>query len=121
MAAQPGRDEMVADVAAGKMTQAAAARQLNTTPKTVGTWVERFRREQHEPVTTASSGPARAKSPAHVARNAAPERGQLGLPIGSNSDGGEGAAHKASSGSSSAEPVEPALVAKLWQHAADLS
>jgi len=37
-----GREAMVRSVAAG-LSQAAAARQFNTTPKTVAKWVERFR------------------------------------------------------------------------------
>jgi transposase len=56
LAALPGRAEMVAAVAAGKMTQAEAARRLNTTPKTVASWVERFRREQQEQEPAAASG-----------------------------------------------------------------
>src|ERR1700731_2553769 len=38
-----GREEMVRAVADRGLSRAAAARQYNTTPKTVGKWVERFR------------------------------------------------------------------------------
>jgi Helix-turn-helix domain len=61
LAALPGRAEMVAAVAAGKMAQAEAARQLNTTPKTVATWVKKFHREQ-EPAATSGSDQATAAS-----------------------------------------------------------
>jgi transposase-like protein len=37
-----GREEMVRAVVDRGMTKAAAARQFNTTPKTVGKWVDRF-------------------------------------------------------------------------------
>jgi leucine-zipper of insertion element IS481 len=37
-----GREEMVRAVADRGISKAAAARQLNTTPKTVGKWVDRF-------------------------------------------------------------------------------
>jgi transposase-like protein len=40
-----GREEMVRVVVDGRLTNAAAGRQFNTTPKTVAKWVERFRRE----------------------------------------------------------------------------
>ena len=38
-----GREAMVRAVVDYGLTQAAAARQFNTTPKTVGKWVKRFR------------------------------------------------------------------------------
>ena len=38
-----GREEMVRAVVDDGLSKAAAARQFNTTPKTVGKWVERFR------------------------------------------------------------------------------
>ena len=40
-----GREAMVRCVEAG-LSKAAAARQFNTTPKTVAKWVERFRAER---------------------------------------------------------------------------
>src|SRR5258708_4316234 len=40
-----GREQMVRLVLENGLPQAAAARRFNTTPKTVGKWVERFRRE----------------------------------------------------------------------------
>jgi transposase InsO family protein len=40
-----GREQMVRAVVEGGLSQAAAARQFNTTPKTVGRWVKRFRAE----------------------------------------------------------------------------
>jgi len=41
-----GREEMVRAVVDRGMTKAAAARQFNTTPKTVGKWVDRFLAER---------------------------------------------------------------------------
>ena len=40
-----GREAMVRGVIEGGLTKAAAARQFNTTVKTVAKWVERFRAE----------------------------------------------------------------------------
>ena len=40
-----GREEMVRAALNAGLSKAAVARQFNTTPKTVGKWVERFRRE----------------------------------------------------------------------------
>jgi len=40
-----GREQMVRAVVEGRLSQAAAARQFNTTPKTVSKWVGRFRQE----------------------------------------------------------------------------
>jgi transposase InsO family protein len=40
-----GREDMVRAVGEGGLSQAAAAHRFNTTPKTVGKWVERFRAE----------------------------------------------------------------------------
>jgi len=37
-----GREQMVRAVVGGGLGKAAAARQFNTTPKTVAKWVERF-------------------------------------------------------------------------------
>jgi transposase-like protein len=112
LASLPGRDEMVAAVVAGTKTRAAAAKELGTSPKTVSNWVERHRREQQaqKQASASTSGQVREKGPAAAVRSTAPEQhGQLGLPIGGNGNSG------------SAEPVDPALAAKLWQHAADLS
>jgi transposase-like protein len=41
-----GREEMVRAVLDGGLSKAAAARKFNTTPKTVGKWVGRFRTER---------------------------------------------------------------------------
>jgi transposase InsO family protein len=40
-----GREDLVGAVVDGRLTQAAAARQFNTTPKTVAKWLGRFRTE----------------------------------------------------------------------------
>src|SRR6516225_881797 len=40
-----GREAMVRSVVEGGLSKAAAARQFNTTPKTVAKWVKRFRTE----------------------------------------------------------------------------
>jgi transposase InsO family protein len=52
-----GREEMVRAVVDGGMTKAAAARKFNTTPKTVGKWVERYRAEGIEGLRDRSSRP----------------------------------------------------------------
>jgi hypothetical protein len=114
LAALPGRAEMVAAVAAGKITQAEAARQLNTTPKTVANWVAR---EQKQAAASgsdqATAAPSRPPGPvgetpaqrtARLAKHAAAQRArdavrrrlrdadrtakaaQMGLPIEDNGD-----------------------------------
>jgi len=52
-----GREEMVRAVVDGGMTKAAAARQFNTTPTTVGKWVDRFLAEGVEGLRDRSSRP----------------------------------------------------------------
>ncbi len=52
-----GREQMVRAVVDGAMTKAAAARQFNTTPKTVGKWVDRFRRQGVDGLRDRSSRP----------------------------------------------------------------
>jgi transposase InsO family protein len=52
-----GREEMVRAVMDCGLTKAAAARQFNTTPKTVGKWVERFRSEGVDGLQDRSSKP----------------------------------------------------------------
>src|SRR4030088_3774778 len=52
-----GREDMVRDVVRGGLTKAAAARQFNTTPKTVAKWVERFRTEGVDGLRDRSSRP----------------------------------------------------------------
>jgi transposase InsO family protein len=52
-----GREEMVSAVVDGGLSKAAAARQFNTTPKTVAKWVERFRAEGVDGVRDRSSRP----------------------------------------------------------------
>src|SRR5262245_2762796 len=52
-----GREEMVRAVADGGLSQAAAARKFNTTPKTVGKWVRRFRDEGVDGLRDRSSRP----------------------------------------------------------------
>ena len=52
-----GREEMVRAVVDYGLTQAAAARQFNTTPKTVGKWVERFHAEGVKGLQDRSSRP----------------------------------------------------------------
>jgi transposase-like protein len=146
LAAQPGREEMVADVAAGKITQAEAARRLNTTPKTVGSWVERFRRGKPKPATASAAdqtttAPSRPPGPVgetpeqrtvRLARHAAAQRArdaekrraraaQLPMPNGS-----DGAARVAVSAAQPA-PAKPggsivadaALAPALWAKAAE--
>src|SRR5262245_64810232 len=52
-----GREEMVCAVVDGGLTEAAAARRLNTSPKTVAKWVKRFRAEGVEGSRDRSSRP----------------------------------------------------------------
>lgn len=52
-----GREAMVRSVVEGGLSKAAAARQFNVSPKTVGKWVERFREEGIEGLRDRSSRP----------------------------------------------------------------
>ena len=52
-----GREAMVRSVIEGGLSKAAAARQFNTTPKTVAKWVKRFRGEGVEGLRDRSSRP----------------------------------------------------------------
>ena len=52
-----GREQMVRAVVGGGLGKAAAARQFNTTPKTVAKWVERFRAEGVNGLRDRSSRP----------------------------------------------------------------
>src|ERR1700730_8757997 len=52
-----GREAMVRSVTENELSKAAAARQFNTTPKTVAKWVERFRAEGIDGLRDRSSRP----------------------------------------------------------------
>jgi transposase-like protein len=52
-----GREAMVRSVIEGGLSKAAAARRYNTTPKTVGKWVRRFKEEGVEGLRDHSSRP----------------------------------------------------------------
>jgi transposase InsO family protein len=52
-----GREAMVRSVVEGGLSKAAAARRYNTTPKTVGKWVRRFKEEGVEGLRDRSSRP----------------------------------------------------------------
>ena len=52
-----GREAMVRSVVEGELSKAAAARQFNVSPKTVGKWVERFREEGVDGLRDRSSRP----------------------------------------------------------------
>jgi transposase-like protein len=52
-----GREQMVRAVLEGGLSKAAAARQFNTTPKTVGKWVDRFHKEGKDGLRDRSSRP----------------------------------------------------------------
>src|ERR1700722_19268861 len=52
-----GREEMVRVVVEGGLSKAAAARQFNTTAKTVAKWVDRFRKDGAEGLRDRSSRP----------------------------------------------------------------
>jgi transposase InsO family protein len=62
-----GREAMVRSVIEGGLSQAAAARQFNTTPKTVAKWVERFRAEGVDGLRDRSSRPHSLPSQTPVA------------------------------------------------------
>src|SRR5262245_5687024 len=57
-----GREEMVRAVVDRGMSRAAAARQFNTTPKTVGKWVDRSRAEGVDGLRDRSSRPLSSPS-----------------------------------------------------------
>jgi transposase InsO family protein len=57
-----GREAMVRSVVEGGLSKAAAARQFNTTVKTVGKWVERFEEEGVEGLRDRSSRPLSSPS-----------------------------------------------------------
>jgi hypothetical protein len=138
---------MIAAVAAGKIAQAEAARQLNTTPKTVASWVEKFRSGQHKPATASAAdqtttAPSRPPGPvgetpeqrtARLARHAAAQRArdaekrraraaQLPMPNGNGSDGAARVAVSATQ--PAAKPsgsivADAALAPALWAKAAE--
>jgi transposase InsO family protein len=68
-----GREAMVRAVVDYGLTQAAAARQFNTTPKTVGKWVKRFRSEGIDGLRDRSSRPLSSPSQTPAATCAAVE------------------------------------------------
>jgi transposase InsO family protein len=68
-----GREEMVHFVVAGGMTQAAAARKFNTTPKTVAKWVGRFRTQGVDGLRDRSSRPLSLPSQTSLATRDAVE------------------------------------------------
>src|ERR1700709_2544742 len=57
-----GREAMVRSVVEGGLSQADAAYQFNTTPKTVAKWVKRFRAEGVEGLRDRSSSPHSSRS-----------------------------------------------------------
>ena len=61
-----GREEMVRAVVDRGMSNAAAARQFNTTPKTVGKWVGRFCAEGVDSLCDRSSRPLSSPAPVVV-------------------------------------------------------
>jgi transposase InsO family protein len=68
-----GREQMVRLVVENGLPQAAAARRFNTTPKTVGKWVERFRQEGVDGLRDRSSRPLSSPSQTAAATCAAVE------------------------------------------------
>ena len=57
-----GREAMARSTIEGGISKAAAARQFNTTPKTVAKWVERFRGESMAGLQDRSSKPRSSPS-----------------------------------------------------------
>ncbi len=68
-----GREEMVRAVVDAGLSKAAAARQFNTTPKTVGKWLERFLRDGVDGLQDRSSRPLSSPSQTPQATYAAVE------------------------------------------------
>ena len=68
-----GREEMVRVVVEGGLSKAAAARQFNTTAKTVTKWVDRFRKDGAEGLRDRSSRPHSSPSQTPPATCAAVE------------------------------------------------
>jgi transposase InsO family protein len=68
-----GREAMVRSVVEGGLSKVAAARQFNTTPKTVDKWVERFRAEGLDGLRDRSSRPHSLPSQTAPAKCAAVE------------------------------------------------
>ena len=68
-----GREAMVRGVVAGRLSQAAAADQCNTAPKTVAKWVKRFRAEGVAGLRDRSSKPLSSPSQTPPATRAAVE------------------------------------------------
>ena len=68
-----GREAMVRGVVEGGLSQAVAAAQFNTTPKTVAKWVKRFRAEGVEGLRDRSSRPLSSPSQTPIATRAAIE------------------------------------------------
>jgi len=68
-----GREMMVRAVVDGGLSKAAAARQFNTTPKTVAEWIERFEAEGVEGLRDRSSRPLSSPNQATPAVCAAVE------------------------------------------------
>ena len=68
-----GREMMVRTVVDCGLSKAAAARQFNTTPKTVGKWVDRFRAEGVAGLQDRSSRPLSSPSQARPVVRAAVE------------------------------------------------
>lgn len=68
-----GREAMVRSVVEGGLSKAAAARQFNTTPKTVAKWVQRFRLDGVEGLHDRSSRPLSSPSQTAPAACAAVE------------------------------------------------
>jgi hypothetical protein len=104
LASLPNREQIVRAVAAGDMTQVAAAKALQCTAKTVSTWVERYRREQQ---AQQHAGPA------------APEQHGLTLPNGNGGEGAARATRPAPAKASGSITADPALAPALWQKAAE--
>jgi transposase-like protein len=72
-----GREEMVRAVVHGGLSKAAAARKYNTTPKTVGKWVERFRTEGVNGLRDRSSKPLSSPAELQLADTTSDRRPQL--------------------------------------------
>jgi hypothetical protein len=68
-----GRELMVRAVVDGGLTEANAARQFHTTPKTVGKWIDRFKKEGVEGLRDRSSRPLSSPSQTSQATCAAVE------------------------------------------------
>ena len=112
-----GREMMVRAVVDGGLTKADAARQFNTTPKTVGKWVERFRKPKASKACATARRALIHRQPNSARHCATPSRFCVGSATRASRSPPRSASRRqpsvassggsASTGSSALEPAEP--------------